>query len=717
MPRQATCRLALALLIAFTGTAAERPPLIEPVSDADLANPPPAEWLMFRGNYANWGYSPLDQITTENVHRLELAWSFTMTAGPIEATPLVRGDVMFLPGPADVLHAIDARTGEPIWTYRREWPDDFTGGGQGILSAQVNRSVALYRDSIYATTGDARLLRIHASTGEIIWDVSTDNYNQTTHTTGPVVVNGKVISGRNCGPALIGGCYLMAHDADDGRELWRFHLIPRPGEFGFDSWGDLPFEKRRHVGAWHTGSYDPETNLLYWGTSVPAPAAEVIRGTRGQPMLFSNSTLALDPDTGELAWYFQHLPRDNWDLDHPFERLLVDLPVEPDPQSATSINPNIAFGEERRVLTGIPGKNGVLWTLDRTTGEFLWARPTVAQNVIAAIDPTSGAVRVNEEAIPSFPDESYGIVCPSAAGGRNWPSTAYSPRTQAIYAPLTNTCMYPEIAMLDPQPSDLYGLSFNVVTTPDARSFGTLHAISARTAKTLWEYDEAVGMMSTLATAGDLVFAGTTNRRFRAHDAHTGKVLWEKTLNAPVTGFPVSYAIDDEQYIAIAVGGGDLLSGLLNLFAGAQVTAGSPVLYVFRLAKDNRAPRDPDTSTGIQPAVLPARLDTGVACAEIAATAAQRGAKTYAEQCASCHGPSMIGGSNGIALTGAFFTSRWRDRPIEGLTNATQARMPPGAGGSLSDTEASDLVAHIVAMNGVTPGRTSASGRLCLPER
>ena len=709
------CLLGVAL--AAQNVAAAETGLIDPVTDDDLLNPSPDEWLMFRGNYANWGYSELDQINVENVHQLELAWSFSLTEGPIESTPLVRNDVMFVPGPADVLHAIDARTGESIWTYRREWPDDFTGGGQGILSAKVNRSVALYGDSLYATTGDARLLRINASTGRIIWDVSTDNYNQTTHTTGPIVVGGKVISGRNCGPALVGGCYVMAHDAEDGRELWRFYLIPRAGEAGYETWGDLPYEKRRHVGAWHTGSYDPETDLVYWGTSVPAPAAEIIRGTRGQPMLYSNSTLALRPDTGELAWYFQHLPRDNWDLDHPFERILVDIPLEPDPQAATTINPSITFGEQRRVLTDIPGKNGIVWTLDRETGEFLWSRPTVSQNVISEIAPATGAVRLNEETIPSFHEDSYGLVCPSAAGGRNWPSAAYSPRTQAIYAPLTNTCMYPEIATLDPQPSDLYGLAFNVVTTPEARSFGTLHAVSVKTATTLWQHDDPVGMMSTLATAGDLVFAGTTNRRFRAHDARTGEVLWEKMLNAPVTGFPVSYAIDGEQYIAIAVGGGDLLSGLLNLFAGVQVPAGSPVLYVFRLAREDR-PRvaiAPAPTTTVERFELPSPVDPSITCASVAAEDAERGAVLYRDQCTSCHGTGLNGGPNGVALTGPFFASRWQDRHSDDLVETTQQRMPPGGEGSLSRNDATALVAHVLRTAGVEARDTTDAGRLCIP--
>ena len=214
-----------------------------------------------------------------------------------------------------------------------------------------------------------------------------------------------------------------------------------------------------HVGAWHVGSYDPDLRLIHWGTSVPAPSPEVLRGTVGGAVLYSNSTLALRPENGELAWYFQHLPRDNWDLDHPFERILVDLEVEPDEEATWSVNPALEPGERRRVMTGFPGKTGILWTLDRETGEFLWARESVYQNVIAGIDPETGAVTVNEEVIPRTVDDEYGIVCPGATGGKDWPAGSYSPETGALYVPLQNLCMSPVMTTTDPGPEDGYAIS------------------------------------------------------------------------------------------------------------------------------------------------------------------------------------------------------------------------------------------------------------------
>ncbi|MEE2775208.1 MAG: PQQ-binding-like beta-propeller repeat protein [Acidobacteriota bacterium] len=710
-----------ALLFAAGGLAQDRGALIEPVTDAEVLDPPAKDWLMFRGNLANWGYSGLDKITRDNVNQLDLAWSFTMESGPVEATPVVRDGVIFVPNPGDVIHALDAATGDLIWEYRREWPEDFTGGGQGMTIAAIVRSIALYGDSIYTTTADAKLVRLNASTGEVVWESSTDNYNFTTHTTGPIIVKGMVVSGRNCSAALAGGCYIMAHDADDGRELWRFYLIPRPGEPGSETWGEIPFEKRLHVGAWHTGAYDPDTDLIIWGTSVPAPSPEVLRGSGDGHLLYSNSTVALDPDTGELVWYFQHLPRDNWDLDHPYERLLVDVEIEPDPEAAWVINPDVAYGEKRKVVTGIPGKTGLVWTLDRETGEFLWARPTVHQNVIAEIDPETGGVVVNESTIPRSLEDDYGTVCPSAGGGKNWPASSYSPRTQTMYLPLQNTCMEPEITTDDPQPQDLYAISFNLKLTPDVTNVGRLEAVSARTAHTVWGVDEPAGIMSTLATAGDLVFVAYSNRRLKAHDAETGEVLWEAIVNGPVSGYPISYETGGEQYVAVPVGGGDLLSGTWNRYAGLQVRSGSNTLYAFRLSatasepgaataargrSDLRRTPAPEVATLAEDSLGADRdpLPRGTACVSFSAAQAERGAAVYEERCAECHGTTLRGGNHGSPLSGRFFQIRWADQRASALHATVRETMPPGGEGSLGGRATSRLLAYIFQTVGIESG-------------
>ena len=232
---------------------------------------------------------------------------------------------------------------------------------------------------------------------------------------------------------------ITAHDARTGKELWRTRTIPAPGEPGDETWGGVPFERRYHVGTWMVPSYDPELNLIYIGTSVSSPAPKFLLGGNDKKHLYHNSTLALNADTGKIVWYYQHIV-DHWDLDHPFERLVVDTVVAPNAKEVTWINPRLKPGEKRKVLTGIPGKTGIVYTLDRQTGEFLWARPTVTQNVVSKIDGATGEVTVNPETIYKAQGDER-LICPSLNGGKNWPAGAYSPLTNTMYMPLQNMCM------------------------------------------------------------------------------------------------------------------------------------------------------------------------------------------------------------------------------------------------------------------------------------
>ena len=318
---------------------------------------------------------------------------------------------MYLTHPKNFIQALDARNGDVLWEYRRHLP-------AGTIS--VLRNIAIYDDKLIIATADAHLLALDARKGDVVWETRVGDYKKFSHTSGPIVAKGKVFTGRSCliKNALPGGCFIAAHDVNNGKELWRRYLIPRPGEPGDESWGGLPMEKRIHLGAWGVGSFDGDLNLLYWGTSVPAPTAAVHRGTVGHDLLYANSTLALDGDTGEIVWYFQHLPRPNWDLDHTFERILVDSELRPNMQATWEQNPRIQPGAKCKLMTGIPGKTGIVWTLDRATGEFLWAKETVQQNVIRGIDSETGRVTVNESLIPKHMDEAYDLACPSPYGGK-----------------------------------------------------------------------------------------------------------------------------------------------------------------------------------------------------------------------------------------------------------------------------------------------------------
>ena len=298
---------------------------------------------------------------------------------------------------ACVIVAHDAVTGDLKWEYRRELPDDAAEVLGGLVV--VNRNIAIYGRTIIDTGNDGYVYALDAVTGKVAWETEIFNYETVPirHTSGPIIGNGKVFSGRSCRPVSgPTGCAIVAHDAATGEELWRTRLVPAPGEPGDETWGGVPYEKRVHVGSWMVPSYDPELDLVYVGTSVTSPAPKFLLGGVDNKHLYHNSTLALDGDTGEIRWYYQHL-NDHWDLDHPFERLLVDTAVAPDPSAVEWINPRLQPGEQRKVITGIPGKTGLVYTLDRETGEFLWATPTVGQNIISNIDGATGEVTPNAE--------------------------------------------------------------------------------------------------------------------------------------------------------------------------------------------------------------------------------------------------------------------------------------------------------------------------------
>ncbi|HSM04647.1 MAG TPA: PQQ-binding-like beta-propeller repeat protein [Longimicrobiales bacterium] len=524
------------------------------MTDSMLHTPDPGDWLSWRRTLDAWAYSPLDEIDGDNVADLALVWTRPLAEGfNQEGTPLVHEGVMFMPNPLDVIQAIDAGTGDLYWEYRRPLPDDLEE--HFIIFAGTNRNIAIYGTSVIDTSSDDYVFALDVRTGALAWETRILDYRAgALQTSGPIVAGGKVISGRGCEPA--GGpdaCIITAHDAATGTELWRRRTIPAPGEPGDETWGGVPFEERHHVGTWMVPSYDPELNLVYVGTSVTSPAPKYLLAGNDEAYLYHNSTLALNAETGEIAWYYQHIV-DHWDMDHPYERILLETAVAPDPGEVMWINPDLEPGERRRVMTGIPGKTGVVYTLDRETGEFLWARPTVTQNVIADIDVTSGQVTVNPETRFTAVDQER-LVCPGSGGGKNWPAGAYSPRTGLMYFPLQQACQMVTSTLEEPAPErSLYGIDTEFEDPPGGRR-GTIQAISVETGRTAWEFEQEARTFSLVATAGGLVFGGDADGRFRALDDRTGEVLWEVNLGAPVLGFPISYAVDGKQYVAVSIGG------------------------------------------------------------------------------------------------------------------------------------------------------------------
>ena len=575
----AVCAFAAAAMGQSVQAQVER---LEPVTDAMLQRPDPGDWLMWRRTLDGWGYSPLDQVDRGNVGDLRLVWSRSLhMPGRQQGTPIVYDGVMYMPNPSDVIQAIEAVSGDLIWEYRRSLPDDAC---ERILPGvcTTNRNLAIYENLIIDTSVDEYAFALDAGTGELVWETQILDY--TTHpanqSSGPIIANGKVISGRSCMPA--GGpdaCVITAHDARTGEELWRRRTIPAPGEPGDETWGGVPFEDRKHVGTWMVPSYDPELNLIYIGTSVTSPAPKFWLGGIDNAHLYHNSTLALNADTGEIVWYYQHL-NDHWDFDHPFERLLVDTAVRPDPAAVQWINPRLQPGERRRVMTGIPGKTGVVYTLDRETGEFLWATPTIVQNVISRIDGETGDVTENPEVVFTGVGQSV-LACPGIDGGKDWQAGAYSPRTNTMYMPMQNVCT--RMSVLDDRGSrSLYGIQPRKELAPGTENLGVVWAISAETGETRWKFERRAGAMSLMATGGGFVFGGDANGRFRALDDETGDVLWEINLGSPVSGFPVTYAVDGRQYVLASTGVGGNVSRNATLTPELRPSGGSN-LFVFAL--------------------------------------------------------------------------------------------------------------------------------------
>jgi len=537
------------MLLASSSSAAQ---VIDytPVSEEMLRNPAPGEWLNWRGTDNAWGYSPLDQITLDNVGELQLAWSWAMDeTGSQEAAPLAHDGILYVPNPRGVIQALDGATGDLIWEYRPgvtlrvdgTRTSDNTGlpaNARAVVGRGVQKNIAIYGDMIYAATGDASIVAVDARTGREVWKTAVaDPGLGYFYVAGPIVAHGKLITGiSGCERYKDDVCFITGHDAITGQELWRTSTIARPGEPGGDTWGDLPLRFRAGSDAWIAGSYDAETNLVYWATSQAKPWARAVRGTAGDA-LYTNSSLALDPDTGELVWHYQYLPGETHDMDEVFESVLIDL-------------------DGRRSLFKM-GKLGILWQIDRTTGEFINATDIGYQNILS-VDSETGEVRYRPGMIPEIGVEIE--MCPSTSGFKSWRAMAFSPLTNALYIPVALNC---ELATFGPAERILGGGGTGPVrriNTPHPASegnLGELLVIDIRNGEVMWRHRTPSPInTAALTTAGDLVFAGDWDRHMYAYNAWSGDILWQTRLPTSTQGFPISYLADGKQYVAIPVGGG-----------------------------------------------------------------------------------------------------------------------------------------------------------------
>jgi PQQ-dependent dehydrogenase (methanol/ethanol family) len=705
----AMAALAAGQLAAQSSSSGTTVPDFAPVTDAEIQNPDPADWLSWRRTLDSWGYSPLTQITQENVATLRMVWARPLPPGHQEGTPLVHDGIMYFPGPADVIEAIDAASGQLIWQHRRQLPDDI---GNYLPVYDTNRNLALFGNLIIDTSADDYIYALDARTGEQVWETQIMDYRHgSKQSSGPIIANGLAITGRSCEPE--GGpdaCVITAHDALTGREVWRTSTIARGDDPNDATWGGVPLADRQQVGAWMIPSYDPALRLVYMGTSVTAPAPKIRLAGGDHDYLYHNSTLALDVDTGRIVWHYQHLV-DHWDLDHPFPRLLLDEEVAPDPVEVTWINPAIVPGRTYKVLTGVPGKTGVIYTLDRETGQFLWARPTIEQNVVGDIDVATGRVSNN----PATVFTNYGEelnVCPAPSGGTNYPSPAYSPLTGAMYLTSNNTCSWMAAIAPDNEPG-VYGMSSRQYVPDSAGGMvGVIHAVNAQTGRTMWTFPTRGGMQSLLATGGGLLFSGNADGRVRAHDQDSGQVLWEMNLGSSITGYPATFMAGGQQYLAMSTG------RWLNDTFTPELTHGSQnTLYVFALPQAGIGHAGPQrafvTAQARAGTADPAQFNAGAAAASFQRTASQGiytaaqaadGRAVYARACAACHGATFQPAPGVPTLKGGAFTGNWAGRSVGDLFAYTRDTMPVGAPRSLSDAQYLAVIAYLLGENGYPAG-------------
>ena len=502
-----------------------------PVTDAMLENPDPADWPMHRRNYYGHSYSPLSQINTENVSGMALEWVWNMYEGDSEPAPLVYDGIMYLINPGNVIQALDAATGELIW---ENWA--------GPANRQDMRNIAIYNDKIIQATTDARLVALDARTGEQIWETEVaDSSKGFSNSSGPIVADGKVILGlAGCARYIPEDCYISAHDANTGELEWRFNTIAKANGPGGDTWGELPDLFRAGGETWITGSYDPDLKLTYWGTAQQKPWVPVSRHlTINDVGLFTNSTVAVSTDTGELDWFFQHVPAEALDLDEVFERILVNR------------------GDEKLVFS--LGKYGILWKNDRVSGEFQAYKETVFQNAFTDIDDETGLVTYRED-IQNAKLNEWTSACPSSAGGKDWHSMTYHPPTGTMIAPLSQTCLENaarEVALVQGGGGLAASRKFFEMPGTDG-NLGKIGAYNVDTMEEVWSYQQRASFHTgTMSTGGNLVFVGDLDRRFKAFDVTTGEIVWETRLGTSVQGHPVSFAVDGKQYIAVtaALGG------------------------------------------------------------------------------------------------------------------------------------------------------------------
>ncbi|HZM97488.1 MAG TPA: PQQ-dependent dehydrogenase, methanol/ethanol family [Vicinamibacterales bacterium] len=523
------------------------PPKLPLVTAQDLLDgfKNPARWLTFSGDYSGRRHSPLKQITPENVKRLAPLWTFQAEGMVInrgyETTPLVLDGVMYITGNNNYAWAVDMRSGRQIWRYRRVLPPGLTYGGAN----PSNRGFAALGNRLFMGTVDAHLVALDRDTGEALWDVALDDY-KVGHavTAAPLVIKDKVITG-NAGGDLPTRGFLDAYDAATGKRAWRFYTIPGPGEPGSETWSDPDVLPRGGGATWMTGSYDPELNLIYWGTGNPNP--DYYGGDRKGNNLYTASLIAIDADTGKLRWHFQFTPHDlhDWDSTH--------VPVLGD----------VTVGGQTRKAVMVANRNGFFYVLDRTSGKLIHGKPFTQTKWARELGPDGTPIVLNEGTM--LPGDTKEPQCvPDLRGGTNFNPPSYDPSLQLFFVMARETC-----AIYTPFKQEMVpGRSFTsggVRKLPEP-DHGAVRAIDAKTGAIKWEYVlPTPSLAGVMSTASGLVFAGDNEGYFNAFDSRTGKKLWSYRTGSLIWGAaPTTVMLDGKQLVMLPSGNTLVAFGLME---------------------------------------------------------------------------------------------------------------------------------------------------------
>jgi alcohol dehydrogenase (cytochrome c) len=684
--RLLACAVAAAA-IAGTLLAAQSPPARwTPVSEERLRSPAEGDWLSYRRTDDVSAFSPLRQITRENVSHLRPVWAYSMRDNSRWLpTPIVANGLMYVAEGSGRVVAFDAVSGELVWSHQRKFPQDISRSE----AYPRHRGVAIYRDKVYWGTADSFLVALDARTGKPVWEVRTGDYTTGEgHAHPPLIAEGKVFLG-NAGGDFGARGKLQAFDAETGRVLWTFFTAPGKGEPGYDTWGTTGAEP---LGAapWNTVSYDPDLRLVYVSTGQPTPWTEAVRGPGDA--LYSNTVLALEAETGKLRWHYQLVPGDSWDR-AAYENMLVDLEID---------------GVTRKALIQT-GKIGWGVVLDRVTGTFLHAFRTAYDNVVTGWTPEGRPV-YDPKSVTRAEHIDSGQpfeICPHLHGARNLQAPSYSPLTRLYYLGVNNSCMTALVTKNTFLPGRGYnGFTFSAALAPGYDYVGEFVAFDPVKGARAWVYRPPSGApmtASALATAGGIVFGGTADRQFFALDAESGALLWQMRLNGDISGAPITFEVDGRQYVAVGAGGRAAPTTTLGRLVRVDVPQGSGVMWVFALPDTLRD----DVRSGViapPPAAAVAGRGGGAAPAALRSVSegvytraqAERGQQVFDQACAMCHGIDEHTGTN--------FAAKWSNQTLGDIYEQISITMPPANPGGLAPDGYAGVLAYFLSRSGYPEG-------------